>query len=410
MTGMDPWRIGITGMGPGQRRIEGLERTLPGELAAAGYHTQGVGKMHFTPQRALHGFHHTVLDESARVEDPGFISDYTRWFERSKTGDYGRYDHGIDRNSWMARPYHAPEYLHPTNWTVNESIRFLQQRDPTKPFFLKTSFARPHSPYDAPPYYFELYDKKRLPPPVVGDWAHVHDVPGGAANPNAARGRRKAEEAQRAKAGYYGLIHHIDHQIGRLLRSLREQGVLENTLIVFTSDHGDMMGDHHLWRKTHAYEGSAHIPLLVRLPKPMRENVRSTVDEPVCLQDIMPTLLDAAQAPVPDAIDGRTLLPLIRSEQPPWREFVHGEHSTSFAKAQEMHYLVNSRWKYIWFPYTGREQLFDLWNDPGECRELAADPAYEEELLLWRTRLVDTLTPRSEGWSDGTRLISRAGQ
>src|SRR5690606_14569971 len=114
--------------------------TIPGELSQSGYHTQGVGKMHFTPQRSLQGFHRTVLEEVNRVEPPGYYTDYSRWFEANKTGDYTPYDHGIDNNSWMARPYHAPEFLHPTNWTVNESIRFLLERDPTKPFFLKTSF------------------------------------------------------------------------------------------------------------------------------------------------------------------------------------------------------------------------------------------------------------------------------
>jgi hypothetical protein len=91
------------------------------------------------PQRSLQGFHNTVLDEEARVRNPGFVSDYAPWFERNKQGDYGRYDHGIDQNSWMARPYHLPEYLHATNWTAMESIRFLECRDPSRPFFLKVS-------------------------------------------------------------------------------------------------------------------------------------------------------------------------------------------------------------------------------------------------------------------------------
>jgi arylsulfatase A-like enzyme len=162
LTGMNPWKTGILGMGRGQGRMgTGFQHTLPGELAKAGYHTQGVGKMHFSPQRALNGFHNTILDESGREEDPNFVSDYRRWFEEHKTGAYGFDDHGISWNSWMARPTHVPEFLHPTNWTVNESIQFLKNRDPEKPFFLKMSFARPHSPYDAPAYYFDLYMRKK---------------------------------------------------------------------------------------------------------------------------------------------------------------------------------------------------------------------------------------------------------
>jgi arylsulfatase A-like enzyme len=155
----------------------GFEHTLPGELAKAGYHTQGVGKMHFFPQRALNGFHNLVLDESGRSEDPGFVSDYREWFNKNKTGDYDFSDHGINWNSWMARPFHAPEFLHPTNWTLNEAIKFLDHRESTAPFFLKVSFARPHSPYDAIQSYFDMYLRKDIPEAAVGDWAEMHNVP-----------------------------------------------------------------------------------------------------------------------------------------------------------------------------------------------------------------------------------------
>lgn len=410
MTGQDPWNVGIRGMGRGQGQIRCLEQTLPGELAKAGYHTMGVGKMHFSPQRALHGFHRTMLDESGRVEDPEFESDYSRWFERNKTGEYGRYDHGIDQNSWMARPYHAPEYLHPTNWTVNESIQCLADRDTTKPFFLKMSFARPHSPYDAPPYYFDLYEKKDLPEAQVGAWAACHDEPADAANPNAWRGRRSEVEIKRARAGYYGLIHHIDHQIGRMLRWLTSHRLLDNTLILFTSDHGDMMGDHHLWRKTYAYEGSAHVPLIVRLPKSMQAGRAAVSDAPVCLQDIMPTILDAVGAAIPPAVDGRSLLPLACGEFRNVREFVHGEHSMCYAESLEMHYLTDGRRKYIWYSRADREQLFDLTADPYECRDLADDPACREELLIWRQRLADILEPRQAGLTEEGRLVCQAGR
>ena len=405
ISGMDPWNTGILGMGRGQRQMGvNFAHTLPGELAKVGYHTQGVGKMHFYPQRSLNGFHHTVLDESGRVHDPGFESDYKQWFDRNKTGDYGIVDHGVDWNSWMARPYHAPEFLHPTNWTVNESIKFLRERDPSKPFFLKTSFARPHSPYDPPSYYFDLYMGKRLPEPAVGDFAQMYDVPDDAAFPDAWRGVRSPEEIRRGRAGYYGSITHIDHQIGRLLFFLRKTGLFDNTLVIFTSDHGDMLGDHHLWRKTYAYEGSAHVPLVVRLPKSFG-GARRVVDSPVCLQDIMPTILDVAGVAVPETVDGRSMLGIMRDEQAPWRPFVHGEHSTAYAEEQEMQYLTDGKMKYIWFPRTGLEQLFDLAADPYECRDLVNRADYAGELGRWRSRLVDILAARDAGLTDGDRLV-----
>jgi arylsulfatase A-like enzyme len=310
----------------------------------------------------------------------------------------------------MARPWHAPEFLHPTNWTINESIQFLQQRDPSRPFFLKTSFARPHSPYDAPSYYFDLYNHKEMPKPFVGDWADVHDVPKDAANPDAWHGVRRDEEIRRARAGYYGSINHIDHQIGRLLSELKKSKLDQNTLIIFTSDHGDMLGDHNLWRKTYAYEGSAHIPMIVRLPASMRESAADVVDQPVCLQDIMPTILHAAGVDIPDTVDGASLLPLIRGESAPWREYVHGEHSTCYAEIQEMQYLTDGYWKYIWLPRVGSEQLFDLRRDPGECRDLSAEGEYREELLKWRHRLIEVLAPRGLELTDGDQLVSQSGK
>lgn len=410
LTGQDPWNVGILGMGSGQGPAQLLENTLPESLANAGYHTQCVGKMHVTPQRSLQGFHHTALDESSREVDKNFESDYTKWFKANRPAEVDRQDHGIDWNSWMARPWHLPEYLHPTAWTAAESIRFVQRRDPTKPFFLKTSFARPHSPYDAPPYYFDLYDKKELPEAVVGEWASVHDVPRDAADPNAWHGKRKPEEVRRARASYYGNINFIDHQIGTVRRHLMREGLLHNTLIIFISDHGDMMGDNHLWRKTYAYEGSAHIPFIVSLPKSWGENVQERAAAPVCLQDVMPTILDACGVEIPDTVDGKSVLPLMRGEIEKTREFVHGEHSASYAPGNEMQYLTDGKWKYIWFPRTNQEQLFHLETDRYEANDLAGESAYQDELQRWRDSLIGVLQPRDAGLVEDGKLVSQAGK
>jgi arylsulfatase len=194
---------------------------------------------------------------------------------------------------------------------------------------------------------------------------------------------------------------------------LRKIGVWDNMLVLFTSDHGDMLGDHHLWRKTYAYEGSAHIPLIVRLPKAMRsaqdQVLRAVVDQPVCLQDIMPTILDGAGITVPETVDGSSLLPLIRGERIRWwRDFVHGEHSWCYSEEQEMQYLTDGRWKYIWFPRLGTEQLFDLTVDPGECCDLSGNEALSGEFLSWREKLVRVLEHRNAGLTEGNRLVSQS--
>lgn len=412
ITGMNQWNTGILGMGAGQGRMGvGFEHTLPGELSKNGYHTQAVGKMHFFPQRSLNGFHKTVLDEAEGVDDPGFVSDYMRWFEENKTADYDTVEHGVDANSWMARPYHLPEYLHPNCWTANEAIRFIKEKDPGMPFFLKMSFLRPHSPYDALPYYFDLYMKKQIPMPVVGQWAGMHDVPEDAARPDAWRGVRREEEIFRARASYYGSINHIDMQIGRVLMYLRRIGQLDNTMLLFMSDHGDMLGDHNLWRKTYAYEGSAHIPMIISLPKSMRGSCdKKIVSEPVTHYDVMPTILDAAGIAIPGTVDGKSMMKLIRGENTGWREYVHGEHSACYSEESEMQYVTDGKVKYIWFPRLGTEQLFNLENDRNECIDLAQDSGYAEVLPHWRKRLIKELEPRNLGITDGDNLICQKGK
>lgn len=309
----------------------------------------------------------------------------------------------------MSRPYPLAEHLHPTNWTAGQAVQFLQRRDPTTPFFLMVSFTQPHSPYVPPPWYFDLYAERSLPEPVVGDWAGVHEFAEDAADPNAWRGRRSVVETQRARAGYYGSIHHIDHQIGRITAELRRQRLDDNTLVIFTSDHGDMLGDHHLWRKNHGYEGSVHIPLVVRLPRSLGSPRVAHDDSPVCLQDVAPTILDVAGVPIPDSVDGRSLRPLATGEGADWRPYVHGEYGLGRSPEQEMQYLSDGDWKYIWFPRTGAEQLFHLAEDPGETRDLAGDRGHAEVLGQWRAALVRTLEPRRAGLTDGAELVVQTG-
>jgi choline-sulfatase len=405
MTGMNQWHTGILGMGQGQSGMgTNFKHTIPGELDKAGYYTKGVGKMHFFPQRSLNGFHHIELDESRRRQDPDFCSDYEQWFNDHKDGDYGMSD-GRDWNGWEGRPYDNPDFLHPSFWTVDRSIQFLKDRDRSKPFFLKTSFARPHSPYDALPEYFEKYDQRDLPMAAIGDWAHIHDDKSQVDNPAAWHGTMSDEQIHNARAGYYGNVDHIDVEIGRLLNEMERQGILDDTLILFTADHGDMLGDHNMWRKTYAYEGSAHIPMLVRLPKDMQDNISPESDKPVMLRDIMPTILDVLGLNIPDTVDGLSMLPLAQGKSCEWRDFAHGEHCTCYSSDEEMQYLADSKVKYIWFPRTGREQLFDLENDPYELCDLANSPEHEGILVKMRRRLIKELEPRNCGLTDGDKLI-----
>jgi arylsulfatase A-like enzyme len=297
-----------------------------------------------------------------------------------------------------------PEHLHPTNWVVSESIDFLRRRDPCKPFFLWMSFVRPHPPFDPPQSFFDMYvNDETIPKPAVGEWAETEDPGRRGLNPNTSGGLVEWKQLRRAMAAYYALITHIDNQIGRFLIALREHGLADNTLVVFTSDHGEMLGDHNLYRKSLPYEGSANVPLLISdLGGRLGLKKGAVVDLPVELRDIMPTLLAAAGAEAPASVEGSSLLPLARQQDIEWREYIHGEHPDGKLSNQ---YLTDGREKYIWFSQTGREQLFNLREDRGELRNLADDPQWAERLRLWRGRLIKELEGREEGYTDGRELI-----
>lgn len=378
------------------------ETTLPGELSAAGYQTHVIGKTHFYPQRAHLGFHSVESYEGWQKFDRDYVNDYHEWLRERTNGRLEEADHGVDGNSWYARPSHLPEELHCNTWVVTRAVEFLRRRDPTRPFFLNLSFHRPHPPVDPPAVFWDLYADRELPPVPVGSWAAQNDVP--VNDLNAWRGRLPERMLARLRRGYYAQIAHIDNQIGRLLIALRRHRA-GPTWIVFTSDHGEMLGDHHLFRKTFAYEGSARTPLVICPPEGCG---RRMCGAPVGQEDLMPTLLEAAGAEVPPGVEGRSLLPLLEQspEEAGWRSYVHGEHSACYAPDHGMQYLTDGRVKYVWHTQSGCEQLFDLESDPEERTDLAADPEYGDLLALWRRGMVDELAPRTaDGLSDGRRLI-----
>jgi arylsulfatase A-like enzyme len=403
-TGQNQWHTGLLGMGRGQGPIPSdFPHTLAGELTQTGYRTHLVGKAHFHPQRAPMGFQTTELDESGRMPD----SEHRQWFRAHAPAGVTPDDHGVDWNSWHSRPWHTDEHLHPTAWTMSRAISFLDTFDYSRPFFLNISFARPHSPYVAPKHYFDLYHDRSTPAPYVGNWASMHDDPRTALDPNAWRGVISPDRIHRARSGYYGEISFIDSQIGRLIRRLNrgdDRATFANTWIVFTSDHGDMQGDHNLWRKTYAYEGSARIPFVVVPPRNLGMSARCAADEVVELRDIMPTLLEAAGVEIPATVDGTSLVSLLQSPATAWRPYIHGEHSTCYSEEQEMQFVTDGRRKFVWLPRVGKEQFFDLEADPGECRDLANDPARRGEVEKWRQYLVRELAARDCGWVENGTL------
>ncbi|MFI6871868.1 arylsulfatase [Streptomyces sp. NPDC050400] len=382
--------------------------TLAGEFGRHGYQTRAIGKLHAFPERNRIGFDEVTLHDGYlhaardRRTDPRFHDDYAAWLERQPGGgDYT--DHGLDCNSVVARPWDRPERLHPTNWVVTEAIDFLYRRDPTAPFLLHLSFHRPHPPYDPPRWAFEQYLDAPAYEPVVGDWADALEGWRDDARADANYATYDARTAHRARAGYYGHMSHIDQQVNRFVQALGEFRLADDTWICFTSDHGEMLGEHRLWRKAYPYEGSARVPLI--LSGPGGELPGGTVvgaDTVAELRDVMPTLLECAGLDVPEGLDGHSLLAAARGEElPSPRAYLHGEHALF---GESMHWLTDGRAKYVWFSGEGREQLFDLDADPQERHDLG--PASPGELAGWRARLVAELVGRPEGYVAAGQLVA----
>ncbi|HPA46854.1 MAG TPA: arylsulfatase [bacterium] len=403
LTGLGPWRNGMLGYGQVAERYP-IEK--PRVLREAGYYTFAIGKMHWSPQRGPHGFHGMLLDESSRVESVDFRSDYLSWF-MSQAPNLQYDATGVGWNDYLSKAYVHDERLHPTYWTGESAVRFLNTYNRSEPFFLKVSFTRPHSPYDPPQRFMDLYRDADIPKAAVGKWAERY-IPRSSDRFDIWHGDLGEEQVRRSRQGYYGSVSFIDEQVGRILEALEKRGWLEETLIVFTADHGDMTGDHHLWRKSYAYEASARIPMMLRWPSGLISAERGQrLDYPVELRDILPTFLEVASAPGAETLDGRSLLSLLRGETETWREYIDLEHDVCYDDSNHWNALTDGHFKYIFHAKDGEEQLFNLDNDPNELVDIASDAAHQSELRKWRERMVEHLAERGEEWVKNGKLALR---
>jgi arylsulfatase A-like enzyme len=177
-----------------------------------------------------------------------------------------------------------------------------------------------------------------------------------------------------------------------------------DTLIVFLSDHGDMLGDHHLWRKSYGYAASARVPMILRGTEGLRGRV---IDHLVEMRDVLPTFLEAAGVAPSRPLDGRSLLPLAAGKAPEWRTYLDLEHGICYSPENHWNALADTRYKYIFHARDGAEQLFDIAADPQELRDLAGDSAAAPVLRQWRGRMTEHLAPRGEHWVKSGRLALR---
>lgn len=407
LTGMSPWKHGMLGYG---RMAEKYTYEMPQMLRNLGYYTFGIGKMHWFPQKALHGFHTTLIDESGRVETKDFISDYREWFQLHAPGENPDLT-GIGWNDHQAGIYKLDERLHPTTWTGQTACELIRNYDNDKPLFLKISFARPHSPYDPPKRFLDMYENVDIPKPAVGDWCnqYAERLEPEKVSSDAPFGNFGDEYAQKSRKHYYANITFIDEQIGQVIAALKEKGMYDDAIICFTADHGDMLGDHYHWRKTYPYEGSAHIPYIVKWPSGMTKTVAAgaKIEQPVELRDFLPTFIELAGGTVPPDMDGLSLLKLVQNKLPEWRKYIDLEHATCYSEDNYWSALTNGKMKYVWNFHTGKEQLFDLNKDPHELVECSAKPSYAKVLQEMRQAMVEHLSERGEAFVKDGVLVTR---
>ncbi|MGQ9662751.1 MAG: sulfatase-like hydrolase/transferase [Kiritimatiellia bacterium] len=301
-------------------------------------------------------------------------------------------DHGLAQNTMEPGISTVEESYSLTHWTVQRSVDFLETRDDTRPFFLWTSFAKPHPPWDPCRSYWELYQGRTIPKPIYGDWSQrLEDVPPGFLKQTYSvnMSQRFSEECLRAaKRAYYACITQIDYNLGLLFARLRELDLLEETLIIFTSDHGEMLGDHHLGAKGVPFEGSARVPMIIRIPERhtlFHARWRGAVSHAlVCLADILPTVLNFAGVPLPAGLEIDGIDMWAAAEDKVRRETLYGECAS-------FHFVREGAFKYCYETLGGAELLFDLQHDPLEEHELIRSGRYEEVRRALRAQLTSRL-------------------
>jgi len=364
VTGRSPHRTGVvdnTGDSPP------ADCSIMEILAGRGYQGHGVGKMHFTPHRDWRkawGFETRDLSEECCLED-----DYSAFLSRHGFG------HVIDPHGlrseyyYLPQPSQVPAHLHSTAWVADRSIDFLRRRDRSRPFFLWTSFIKPHPPFESPNPWNRLYRSPAMPAPFVpGDSTELQTFWNRFQNRYKYMDGGMQRHLQRTqRAAYYGAISFIDYHVGRLLEALGAEQ--DNTLVVFTSDHGELLGDYGCYGKRSMLDAAARVPLLVRQPGRFAAGQRCTT--PVSLLDLFPTF--AATAGAEPTVPGETSADLAG--------IAAGKGTRSHVLSQfsqgplGLYLAVEHDWKYIYSAADRREWLFHVATDPRDVIDLSQDPA-----------------------------------
>ncbi|PCC37895.1 hypothetical protein CIK66_17005 [Brachybacterium alimentarium] len=386
--------------------IDPETRVFSKDLADAGYDCGLVGKFHLSSCFA--GRTEPRLDDGFRVfrwaHDPypgSSENAYHRWLRATRPELYERAleDRGLFDS--------MPTEVHYSHWIAEETISFLRtDRRRDQPFFFVSNFFDPHHGFGAPEEYIRRYDDVELPPVNTRN-GELDDKPEIQRLTSQRRGggmpsyvEHTELELHEVRTAYYAMVSLVDDEVGRILDALDEEGLSENTIVVFTSDHGELLGDHQLLRKgPFMYDCSVRVPLIVRWPGVVEEGTRRT--ELVQWVDLAPTFLDAAGVDRPPQMQGESLMPLLRGEEIDWRDWALCQFRSSGDPANPGAHLTmlrHDRWKLVahhGLPSTTRArsgELYDLESDPGELENLWDDGAHLAVRLELTERLLDVLS------------------
>lgn len=371
----------------------GLE-TFPKALRKRGYRTEAIGKMHFAPTYLDVGFERMRLAEQA---GPGrFDDDYHRYLREHDLVDFidlmdqekEYQDQAPEyyRSSFRALESDLEEQHHSTTWIGDRALEGLEHWT-EEGNLMMVSFIKPHHPFDPPAPWSGMYDPERVA--LLPGWTEECPACDLEKNEGYYFSFRDITEdiAKKALALYYGSISQIDFHVGRMIRKLREKGLYEDTMIVFTSDHGEFMGFHHmLFKGGYMYDPLVKVPLVIKLPGNACGGQRR--DELVCNVDVAATVIGQAGAGAAPAMQGRDL----------FRE--HARRDYAYAEiGKGAQYMCRSQTrKLIYSRDPGRRLFFNLEEDPFELNNLIRDPAYQAEIeqhvrMLSEFVLFDSVSP-----------------
>ena len=387
------------------------EILLPKMFADVGYRCGLAGKLHLAScsdgkveVRIADGYRDEDFHWSHHPQpDWRHDNDYTRWLEVEKGTTWDEhYQQPASGSPYVKNG--MPAELHQTTWCAEETIRFLRDAAPGEnsdapPWFFSFNCFAPHHPFDPPPEYSERYNPDDMPLPKrrdgeLDDKPHFQQLDAEWAHNSPGEFHSAAmtdRDRRQVTAAYYAMCEHIDHEVGRILTALDESGQRDNTLVIFMSDHGEMLGDHHLYFKgPHFYDEAIRVPLIIRYPNGSYAT-GTEVDDLVELTDLAPTLLEAAGiAPPPDRLQGRSLVPALSGKDENPRQQIFGEYYNSWTHGDAYATCLRTDTeKIVVYHGTNEGELYDLETDPDEFTNLWNDPSSTGRKLALLQRTFD---------------------